>query len=65
MSLRAVHLVRASEPDMRSRDDERGPCSLSPCRLNGVIECCQIVHVGDVLHVPAISFEAGTSVVAA
>ena len=61
MRVPRVLLVRAAVPDMGARDDERRSILNSPCDSKRRIHGRRIVAV-DMLHVPAIGFEARADV---
>ena len=64
MRLGGIVLVGTAIADVRANDDQRRLRCLGLRRIDGAIECGEIVDVCHVLHVPAIRFESGTGVVA-
>jgi hypothetical protein len=63
--LRRVDPVRASVSDVRARHDERRPVGLGLRQVDRAIDGVEIVHVGDVLHMPAVCLEPFRGVIAA
>ena len=64
MRRRGVLLLRAAEADVRPRDDECRARRVRLRLLDHLVDRREVVHVGDVQHLPSVALEAERGVVA-
>ena len=64
MRLGGVVLMRTAVAYVRAHDDQGRPARFRFCSLDGAVQCCDVVGVGDVLNVPAVCLEARAGIIA-